>query len=115
MAVKPRGRAARLGEDELRDQIYLAKHQVLVRGPDEKNHARETERRDAHHPTSWSVGDIDFDDDGSLFIRNPYLANAIERKLKENYLNYKPSDPKSFVFRLTRDEGFSGPKVNIVC
>ncbi len=115
MAGKPRGRALPLAEDDPRNQIHLATHEIRIKGPDAKCQEREKKRKDADHPAGWCVGDIDFDDDGSLFIRNPYLANAIERKLRENYRNYDPTDRDSFVFRLTRDEGFSGPKVNIVC
>ena len=91
------------------------KHDVRVDGPDSDNELREAKQSQGGAVVGWSVGDIDFDDDGAIFIRNPYLANAIERKLKENSLKYDPNDPSSFVFRLTRDQGFSGPKVNIVC
>lgn len=75
----------------------------------------------------WNVGDIDFDPDGSIFIRNPYLANAIEVRLQENYQKWNewaekkalgtlPKDAKEPVlFRLTRDEGWSGGTQNMVC
>jgi hypothetical protein len=88
---------------------------VRIDGPDASNDARESQQRSAGVPIGWTVGDIDFDEDGALFIRNPYLANAIERQLKKNNAAYNPSDPKSFIFKLTRDEGFSGPKVDVVC
>ena len=75
----------------------------------------------------WNLGDIDFDEDGSIFIRNPYLANAIERCLQANYEKWVAWKTKAernvkeggsdepFLFRLTRDEGWSGPKQNMVC
>lgn len=70
---------------------------------------------------SWNEGDIDFDPDGSIFIRNPYLANRIEQCIATNYENWikqggrtaTGEEPK--FFRLTRDEGWSGEKQNIVC
>lgn len=96
-------------------EFHSSEHKIRINGPDEGNQTREKERQDAGHPTGWCIGDIDFDDDGSIFIRNPYLANAIERKLEEKFQKYDPTVDGSFVFRLTRDEGFSGPKVNIVC
>jgi hypothetical protein len=74
---------------------------------------------------TWNVGDIDIDPDGSIFIRNPYLANAIEDQLNANKKKRDDwdkghrmgSDPdaKPFLFRLTRDEGWSGEKQNLVC
>ena len=80
-----------------------------------------------HESYGWNLGDVDFDEDGSIFIRNPYLANAIERRLQANYEKWKawkaqsernveerrPDEP--ILFRLTRDEGWSGPKQNMVC
>lgn len=75
----------------------------------------------------WNTGDIDFDPDGSIFIRNPYLANAIEICLQNNYAKWRewaekkdlgsiPEDAKEPVlFRLTRDEGWSGGTQNMVC
>jgi hypothetical protein len=63
----------------------------------------------------WNGGDIDFAADGSIFIRNPYLADAIERQLKENAKNYDPTKPGSILFRLYRDEGWSGEQQNIIC
>ncbi len=110
MAQDLRGRALKPRDDETPRQFQKATHDVRIDGPDPKNQTCETNRREADHPTGWCVGDIDFGDDGSVFIRNPYLANAIERKLRENYQKHN-----DFIFRLTRDEGFSGPKVNIVC
>ena len=57
----------------------------------------------------WSAGDIDFRDDGAIFIRNPYLADAIERHLQHN----KETGRK--LLRIIRDEGWSGNETNIVC
>ena len=69
---------------------------------------------------SWNSGDIDFDKDGSIFIRNPYLANAIEEQLKKNFKEWdewsrNPVGTEPVLFKLTRDEGWSGPKQNMVC
>ena len=76
---------------------------------------------------TWNSGDIDFESDGSVFIRNPYLANAIEEHIRINSEKLKaweadkkngliPDDAsKPFLFRLTRDEGWSGEKQNVVC
>ena len=73
-----------------------------------------------HANFTWNVGDIDFDDDGSIFIRNPYLADTImtviaknRDKLERGELTQK-GEPQ-FLFRLTRDEGWSGEKQNMVC
>jgi hypothetical protein len=83
----------------------------------------------------WNIGDIDFDADGSIFIRNPYLADAIESCLLKNYKRWQewknpgtnrpmtegsavkepPPKTEPFLFRLTRDEGWSGEKQNMVC
>jgi hypothetical protein len=85
------------------------------------------------HPTTkvgmqgshgWNTGDIDFDDDGSIFIRNPYLADAIEKCIADNLKRWKDKawraalakkGKEPVLFRLTRDEGWSGEKQNIVC
>jgi hypothetical protein len=64
---------------------------------------------------TWNTGDIDFEKDGSIFIRNPYLADAIQEQLRINAARYDPKDPKSVLFRLTRDQGWSGEKQNLVC
>jgi hypothetical protein len=109
---------------------------VSVDGPDPDNVTRETEQGNLAGGTltGWCRGDVDFEPDGSLFIRNPYLANAIEKQLKQNQAEVdaaqtNPAAHQSeyadasghivkqvrFVFRMVRDEGFSGPKVNIVC
>lgn len=64
---------------------------------------------------TWNTGDIDFEKDGAIFIRNPYLADAIQEQLRINASKYNPSDPKSVLFRLTRDQGWSGEKQNLVC
>ena len=75
----------------------------------------------------WNTGDIDFEADGSVFIRNPYLANAIEEHIRMNYeklLEWEnkrkqnlvaADEAKPFLFKLTRDEGWSGEKQNVVC
>ena len=65
----------------------------------------------------WNSGDIDFREDGSLFIRNPYLANAIEEQILHNLgeIEKDPENTKLFLFRLTRDRGWSGGQQNIVC
>lgn len=100
---------------------------VRTDGPDPENVARENEQK-LQGPTTWCRGDVDFLPDGTLFIRNPYLANAIEAQLKVNQINiaagvqFDYEDDKGatvrqppFLFRLARDEGFSGPKNNLVC
>lgn len=65
----------------------------------------------------WNSGDIDFREDGSIFIRNPYLANAIEEQIQRNLekVQENPGNKDLFVFRLTRDRGWSGGQQNIVC
>lgn len=77
-------------------------------------------KKGLHQNFTWNVGDIDFDRDGSIFIRNPYLADAIMEviarnrdKIEKNELT-ESGDPQ-FLFRLTRDEGWSGEKQNLVC
>jgi len=85
------------------------------------------------HPTTklgkmgshgWNTGDIDFDEDGSIFIRNPYLADAIENCIAQNQKKFNDKawrdsllqrGKEPVIFRLTRDEGWSGEKQNIVC
>ena len=85
------------------------------------------------HPTTklgkmgshgWNTGDVDFDEDGSIFIRNPYLADAIESCIAENMKKFNDKawrehlagrGKEPVLFRLTRDEGWSGEKQNIVC
>ena len=61
--------------------------------------------------SGWNAGDIDFRSDGAIFIRNPYLADAIERHLEAAY---KLKKGKSFL-KIVRDEGWSGTQTNIVC
>ena len=100
---------------------------VRTDGPDPENVAAENEQKD-QGPTTWCRGDVDFLPDGSLFIRNPYLANAIEAQLKKNQINvaagvqFEYYDDKGgtvkqppLLFRMIRDQGFSGPKNNLVC
>ena len=58
----------------------------------------------------WNAGDIDFRDDGVIYIRNPYLADAIERHLQRNHVEHR-----DYLLRIIRDEGWSGPKTNVVC
>ena len=77
-------------------------------------------KKGLHQNLTWNVGDIDFDRDGSIFIRNPYLADAImaviarnRDKMERNELT-EAGEPQ-FLFRLTRDEGWSGEKQNLVC
>ncbi|HET9951701.1 MAG TPA: hypothetical protein VFS09_07915 [Candidatus Eisenbacteria bacterium] len=89
-------------------------HEVRSDGPYLDDEIREQQQKALGVTPGWCTGDIDFDEDGSIFIRNPYLANAIERMLKRNSAKFD-AGTAPFVFRLTRDEGFSGPKVNIVC
>ncbi len=103
-----------LAKDKDGNSVHPVMHYLRIHGPDRENQTRENERRDARHPVGWCIGDIDFDEDGAVFIRNPYLANAIERQLARNAAEYENGNA-DFVFRLTRDQGFSGPKVNIVC
>jgi hypothetical protein len=59
----------------------------------------------------WNAGDIDFRADGAIFIRNPYLADAIERHLQAAYKAKK--DDKWLM--IVRDEGWSGTQTNIIC
>jgi hypothetical protein len=61
--------------------------------------------------SGWNAGDIDFRADGAIFIRNPYLADAIERHLQAAYEANK--DGK--FLKIIRDEGWSGTPTNIVC
>ncbi|HEX5032145.1 MAG TPA: hypothetical protein VFX78_11895 [Candidatus Eisenbacteria bacterium] len=59
----------------------------------------------------WNAGDIDFRSDGAIFIRNPYLADAIERHLEAAYKLKKGAN----FLKIVRDEGWSGTQTNIVC
>ena len=61
--------------------------------------------------SGWNAGDIDFRSDGAIFIRNPYLADAIERHLEAAY---KLRGRDNFL-KIVRDEGWSGSQTNIVC
>jgi len=75
-------------------------------------------KKGLHANFTWNVGDIDFDQDGSIFIRNPYLADAIQELIARNRDKMeRPADgeKQEFLFRLTRDEGWSGEKQNMVC
>jgi hypothetical protein len=77
-------------------------------------------KKGLHTNYTWNVGDIDFDTDGSIFIRNPYLADAIQELIARNRDKREkgeltPKGNEQFLFRLTRDEGWSGEKQNIVC
>ena len=89
-------------------------HNVRDDGPFIEDEARELDQKAKGVTPGWCTGDIDFDEDGSVFIRNPYLANAIERLLARNADKFDKGIAP-FIFRLTRDEGFSGPKINLVC
>lgn len=77
-------------------------------------------KKGLHTNYTWNVGDIDFDEDGSIFVRNPYLADAIQGLIARNRDRIekgellKNGEPQ-FLFRLTRDEGWSGEKQNMVC
>lgn len=62
--------------------------------------------------SGWNAGDIDFRADGAIFIRNPYLADAIERHLEA--ARRQAGDGQKFL-RIVRDEGWSGSETNIVC
>jgi hypothetical protein len=62
--------------------------------------------------SGWNAGDIDFRADGAIFIRNPYLADAIERHLQA--ARRRAGNNKKF-FKIVRDEGWSGSETNIVC
>jgi len=62
----------------------------------------------------WNAGDIDFRDDGTIFIRNPYLADAIEEFLRDNWLKHQ-KDPNHHFLKIVRDEGWSGHPTNVVC
>jgi len=80
-------------------------------------------KKGLHKNYTWNVGDIDFDEDGSIFIRNPYLADAIQELIannrdkmeKEALEGDEKKKKQKFLFRLTRDEGWSGEKQNMVC
>ena len=66
----------------------------------------------------WNYGDIDFKEDGTIFIRNPYLADAIETFLMRNWEEMQRTEGRGKVkhfLRITRDEGWSGHPTNIVC
>jgi hypothetical protein len=66
----------------------------------------------------WNAGDVDFKDDGTIFIRNPYLADAIENHLKRNWeaLHGSSKGKVKYFIRIARDrEGWSGNLINIVC
>jgi hypothetical protein len=65
----------------------------------------------------WNAGDIDFREDGAIFIRNPYLADAIERHLQANFgkLTNGQDGEDQVLFRIVRDEGWSGTETNVVC
>jgi hypothetical protein len=71
--------------------------------------------------TGWNAGDIDFRPDGAIFIRNPYLADAIERHLRASYEQLpgeeksKPDGGGRSLLKIVRDEGWSGHETNIVC
>ena len=71
--------------------------------------------------TGWNAGDIDFRPDGAIFIRNPYLADAIEQHLKDSYdqlpggTSTNPDTNDMFLLKIVRDEGWSGTETNIVC
>ena len=71
--------------------------------------------------TGWNAGDIDFRPDGAIFIRNPYLADAIEKHLRDCY-EQLPGDGATksdadgmSLLRIVRDEGWSGTETNVVC
>ncbi len=120
----------RIEEEEVRDwtppksttREPFEERSVKIYHGGEGKKSRKTNRVNNH---TWSVGDIDFDPDGSIFIRNPYLANAIEDQIRRNYEKRRQwrdkfraaNDPEKepFLFRLTRDEGWSGEKQNLVC
>jgi hypothetical protein len=77
-------------------------------------------KKGLHENLTWNVGDIDFDTDGSIFIRNPYLADAIQGLIARNRDKMEKGEllengKPQFLFRLTRDEGWSGEKQNMVC
>jgi hypothetical protein len=64
--------------------------------------------------SGWNAGDIDFRSDGAIFIRNPYLADAMERHLQAAFDRAKKKGEKTFL-KIVRDEGWSGTQSNIVC
>jgi hypothetical protein len=99
------------------EEPQVEPHKVRVSGPESVSNPKQG-------AGTWSRGDIDFDKDGSLFIRNPYLADAIEKQIAENANNLgkvvdvsgkQQGTNKVTLFKLTRDEGWSGPKVDVVC
>lgn len=62
----------------------------------------------------WNAGDIDFRWDGAIFIRNPYLADAIEKHLQAAYQRSLQNGGGNFL-KIIRDEGWSGTQTNIIC
>ena len=62
--------------------------------------------------SGWNAGDIDFRHNGAIFIRNPYLADAIERHLQA--ASRKAGVGQKFL-KIVRDEGWSGSETNVVC
>jgi hypothetical protein len=67
--------------------------------------------------SGWNAGDIDFREDGAIFIRNPYLADAIEKHLRDSFARLPggKDGERKFLLRIVRDEGWSGTETNIVC
>jgi len=67
--------------------------------------------------SGWNAGDIDFREDGAIFIRNPYLADALEKHLRDSYARLPGgSDGQDkFLLRIVRDEGWSGMETNVGC
>jgi hypothetical protein len=87
------------------------KGKISVGGPRQRQ-----ERVDIPGGAGWNWGDIEFREDGAIFIRNPYLADAIEAHLKRNHEAIQRKDPNvKHLVRIVRDEGWSGWETNVVC
>lgn len=67
--------------------------------------------------SGWNAGDIDFREDGAIFIRNPYLADALEKHFRDTFARLPAGNDGDgkFLLRIVRDEGWSGMETNVVC
>src|SRR5262245_18649341 len=71
------GKTTETPPDQTRETVEGV--EVVISGPQRIN------RTPPWGATGWNAGDIDFRADGAIFIRNPYLADAIERHLQAAY------------------------------
>jgi hypothetical protein len=92
------------------DPVDKTKHSVTISigGPHEGGYPT------PEGSMGWNAGDIDFRWDGAIFIRNPYLADAIEKHLQAAYQRSLQTGGGNFL-KIVRDEGWSGTQTNIVC